>query len=324
MSKIIKLGKRAVKKLAYYVLLSPILKKTNWYKNLFVDDIYPGNYWYREHDERNFDLVVLGSSSAKWAFDFSESNIKAMNWAQQPQTLVEDYNLLRNFHSILRKGGCVIITIMPFTGLNKKTGLKDALKYQKVHSHEPIQPYLYEKARICAEIPLLIGVPALKALVKYFLGREEPIKNDRIANCESNHMSLEQLDKNASSFIEGWKAQFEISDFNSALTENNKNGRGYRIKLMQTLIDFCIERNYNPIFVIPPVTDHLSKHFTPTFEETYIYGFLKEINRDVPLLDYSKEKDLKQDDLYFNSFFLNRKGRKIFTQRVLSDIINVI
>ena len=76
--------KSILRRLLSCMLLSPILKKTNWYKNLFVDDIYPGNIWYREHSKRNFDLVTLGSSGAKWAFDFSDSGIKAMNWAQQP------------------------------------------------------------------------------------------------------------------------------------------------------------------------------------------------------------------------------------------------
>ena len=320
MSNILNIGKRTTKKIAYYVLLSPLLKKTNWYKNLFVEDIYPGNYWYREHDERNFDLVVLGSSSAKWAFDFSDCGIKAMNWAQQPQTLVEDYNLLRNFHSILRKGGVVIITIMPFTGLNKQTGLRDALKYQKVHSHEPIQPYLYDKARRIAQMPLLMGTPALKALVKYLLGKDEKLKNYDIANSEINPMTYEQLEKDAKSFIQGWKAQFNISDFDAPLTEENLKGRDFRVKLMQTIIDFCRERSYTPVFVIPPVTKHLSQHYTPPFEDTYIYSFLKEVNRNVALLDYSKSEEFQDDGLYFNSFFLNRRARKQFSEQVLADL----
>ena len=37
-------------------------------------------------------------------------------------------------------------------------------------------------------------------------------------------------------------------------------------------------------------------------------------------LDYSKESDLQKDELYFNSFFLNTMGRKIFTKRVLDDL----
>lgn len=321
--RILNLFKRLLKKIAYYLLLSPVLKNTNWYKNLFVEDIYPGNIWYREHEERNFDLVTLGSSGAKWAFDFSSCSIKAMNWAQQPQTLVEDYNLLRNFHSILRKGGFVIITIMPFTSLNKQTGIRDALKYQKVHAHEPIQPYLYDKASRIAHIPMLIGKPAIKALIKYLMGRDEPLKSDAVGMVTSNPMSNEQLEENAQAFVKGWKKQFGILDFDAPLTSDNIKGRAFRIDLMRTLIDFCLERDYKPIFVIPPVTKHLSKYYTTKFEKLYIYDFLNEVDRDIPLLDYSHEESFQCDDYYFNSFFMNLQGRRVFTKRILSDIDNL-
>ena len=88
-------------------MINKILKKTQWYRNMLVDpdhEIYPDNTWYRTHDERNIDIVNLGSSGGKWAFDYSGTEVKGMNWAQQPQTLLEDYNLLRHYHSILRKG----------------------------------------------------------------------------------------------------------------------------------------------------------------------------------------------------------------------------
>ena len=90
---------------------------------------------------------------------------------------------------------------------------------------------------------------------------------------------------------------------------------------MRELIDFCTERGYKPVFVIPPVTEHLAKFYTPKFEETYIYEYLKAIERNVLLLDYSKEAKYRNDDsLYFNSFFLNKRGRKAFTHQVLSDL----
>lgn len=301
-----------------------ILYRTNWYKSMFVDsdhEIYPDNIWYRKHNERNFDLISLGSSCGKWAFDFSGLEIKAMNWAQQPQTLLEDYNLLRHFHSILRKGGYVLITIMPFTGLNKKTGINDAIKYCKFDLQgEPIEPYLYEEARRLANYPILFKKAAIKALVKYFLGKDKPICYAE-AQLENNPKDFQELESDAMKWIEGWKRQFHIADFEAQLTLENQKGRTYRVQLMQTLIDFCTERGYKPVFVIPPVTEHLAKYYTPQFENTYIYGFLKSVNRDILTLDYSKDKEFRGDDsLFFNSFFLNKRGRQVFTHRVLCDL----
>ena len=301
-----------------------ILKKTQWYRNMLVDpdhDIYPDNTWYRTHDERNFDIVNLGSSGGKWAFDYSDLDIKAMNWAQQPQTLLEDYNLLRHYHSILRKGGYVLITIMPFSGLNKETGLMDAFKYVNLDCQgEPIQPFLYKEACRYARYPILFKKQAVKALIKYILGKER--KSDKYAHTKVTHnpMSSAQLDEDAKRWIDGWKRQFSIEDFNAPLTPKNQEGRKFRINLMRELIDFCFERGYKPVYVIPPVTSHLSHYYTPQFESTYVYGFLKEVDREVLLLDYSKDETLRQDDLYFNSFFLNARGRKLFTAKVLKDL----
>lgn len=302
-----------------------LLYRTNWYKSMFRDlnhETYPDNVWYREHDERNFDVVNLGSSGGKWAFDYAGLNVKAMNWAQQPQTLLEDYNLLRHFHSILRQGGYVLITIMPFTGLNKKTELMDAMKYVKFGIHgEPIQPYMFKEAQRYANYPILFKKTAIKAFIKYFLGKDKQIGVHSETLLEYNPMKNDELERDAKRWIDGWKKQFGISDFDAPLTKENVEGRAYRINLMQTLIDFCTERGYKPVYVIPPVTEHLAKYYTPKFEETYIYGYLKEVNREVLTLDYSKDKEFRfNDDLFFNSFFLNKKGRKLFTRRVLSDL----
>lgn len=291
---------------------------------MFIDlnhEIYPDNVWYRNHEERNYDLVNLGSSGGKWAFDYSGLGVKAMNWAQQPQTLLEDYNLLRHFHSILKKGGYVLITIMPFTGLNKRTGLMDAMKYVKFDIQgEPIQPYMFKEAQRYAKYPILFKKPAVKALLKYLLGKDKPMKINPTTQKNSNPMNQEQLEADAKRWIDGWKHQFNISDFDAPLTEENKKGRNYRIDLMRQLIDFCVERGYKPVYVIPPVTEHLAKYYTHTFEETYIYGYLKQVDRNVLTLDYSKSMEFRDDNLYFNSFFLNMRGRKLFTKRVLSDL----
>ena len=55
--------------------------------------------------------------------------------------------------------------------------------------------------------------------------------------------------------------------------------------------------------------------------EYLIEDFVHKVNiHNIPFLDYTLCKEFKDPDLYFNSFLLNMKGRKKFTQRVLSDL----
>ena len=317
--------KRKLRALFYRMLAagSVPVKRSIWYKRLFVDSMherYPDNVWYREHDERNFDIVNLGSSGGKWAFDWQSVGVKGMNWANQPQTLIDDFRLLKNFHSILKRGGTVIITIMPFSSLNKSTGVMDTLKYLPTLYWDVVQgmPYVKEARRL-QECPVLFGKPAIKAGLRYLLHRER-IDADWRETIENNPMSLEQLEEDAGRWMQGWARQFNIMDFEAPLTDDNRKGRNIRIKVMRELIDFCTERGYRPVYVIPPVTNQLAKRFTPRFRELYIYDFLKEVDRDIRLLDYLNEDELSDQSLYFNSFFLNRRGREIFTRKVMGEL----
>lgn len=317
--------KRIVGYFAYRLLwlFSKPIKASFWYKNLFVDfehKRYPDNVWYRECDERNFDVVNLGSSSAKWAFAWDSAGVKGMNWANQPQTLIDDFRLLKNFHSILRKGGTVLITIMPFTGLNKQTGVMDTLKYLPTLYWDIVQdmPYI-NQARKLQAYPILMGKPAIKAGLRHVLGRDKP-QSDWRTLIDYNPMSGEELEKDAAQWMNGWAKQFGISDFEAPLTADNQAGREVRINVMRALVDFIVERGYRPIWVLPPVTKHLSKFFTPKFRETYINSFLREVARNVKFLDYTADAELHDDSLYFNSFFLNKRGAHLFTKRVLADI----
>lgn len=80
------------------------VKKTQWYKSVIPNmSLYPTNEWYREHLERNFDVVNIGSSSARYAFDYSGLPVKAFNWGEQPQSLNNGFKILKTYFSILKK-----------------------------------------------------------------------------------------------------------------------------------------------------------------------------------------------------------------------------
>lgn len=321
MRRIVNLAKRIVWKVLWH--LSRPIKASQWYKAKFVDynhEIYPDNVWYREHDERNFVVVNLGSSGGKWAFDWNEVGIKGMNWAQEPQTLIDDFRLLKNFHSILKKNGTVIITLMPFSGLNKKTGVMDTFKYLGTFYWDMAKdmPYLAEACRF-RDYPIFFGKPAIKAGIKYLLGCEKTAVDVRLT-LDHNPMTSEILERDAENWMRGWTLQFGIPDFEAPLADENRRGREIRVQVLREMVDFCVERGYRPVYVIPPVTKYLAKKFTPRFREIYFDSFIRDVGRDVRLLNYLNDDRFINHDLYFNSFFLNVKGRKLFTEQVCADL----
>jgi hypothetical protein len=60
--------------------------------------------------------------------------------------------------------------------------------------------------------------------------------------------------------------------------------------------------------------------FKDRIRETYIYSFIREANiRNITFLNYIDDERFSDPNLYFNSFFLKLKGRKLFTKQVLKD-----
>ena len=88
-----------------------LLKRSYWYNEKLLPDCKKFIY----HNRYNLDIVNLGSSSAKYAFDYSGLEVAASNWAMEPQSFVNDYAVLTNYSSFLKKGAKVIIPICPFS-----------------------------------------------------------------------------------------------------------------------------------------------------------------------------------------------------------------
>lgn len=298
-----------------------ILLNSLWYRNLLVDynhEIYPDNVWYRAHDERNYDLVNLGSSSPMYAFDYSDYHIKAMNWAQQPQSLLYDVRLFKNFHSILKDGGYVLISIMPFTSINKQSSVMDAVRYSHTLADVLIDEEYRRKAMFLGRYPIFMGKRAIKELAKSIIGYRQISQKDH--QPEDSSMSDNELQNDAMFWNELWRKQFNIRDYKDPLTKQNAQGRQVRIEAMRELIDFCRERGYNPIYVILPMTKQLRNYLDDEFMDKYVYEYLKQVERDVPVLDYLKDEELARPEWYANAYFLNKKGAKKFTGKVLEAL----
>ena len=113
-----------------HILTSPstvankIINRSYWY------DVYWGGvtkFW--RINTFDYDVVNLGSYSGKYAFSYNIAGIKGMNWAVGPQSLLHDFNILKNYFSYLKDGANVIIPITPFSSLGVQYSKQSNLKY---------------------------------------------------------------------------------------------------------------------------------------------------------------------------------------------------
>jgi hypothetical protein len=298
-----------------------ILKQSSFYKTKFSDC---NKFW--NCSTFDLDIVNLGSSSGKYAFDYNSFPVKAKNWAMSPQALALDFAILQNYCSYLKDDATVILTLCPFTCL---VGFKNSLfsdKYYTILNHASIPEYSNEKK---IKIYKLKNTPSQmmsnKDIVKSFLKIPVSILKQKIiqpyCNRKKNPYSKKELEIDALNWICNWKKEFNIKDLYQPFDSVQQNNFDSSALLLRDIVAFCKKNGYHPIIVLPPVTQYLNAYFNEKFQDMYIINYLKKAKvSDIPVLNYLDDERFSDPNLYFNSLFLNLRGRKLFTKQVLKDL----
>lgn len=292
-----------------------------WYQQKFQDC---QKFW--KGIPEGLEVVNLGSNSAFYGFDYSGLSVKAANWAMRPQSFPQDLAILKTYCSYLRPRAIILIALGPYSSCFKNYKDIELEKYYTV-----LHPGVFENFSIekCEAVFRLRNNPyryAMKQMLlngfKMFVGRllRRSIPAELL---DKQPMNAAQLEADSEHWIDGWKKQFNITDMDASQPEHIVNGRRKRIAVFKEMIAFCKEREYRPVIVLPPVTESLSSKFSETFRKNYIYSFLEEAEvSDIPFFNYLDDKRFKDTSLYFNSFFLNRTGARLFTKTVLEEAKN--
>lgn len=308
--------------LALFLLMNKLVKQTNWWKNQYLaTEQFVSGEGYRNNIIRNYDIINLGSNPAHYAFFYE--NVIGQSWATGSQGQDMDFEILKFYYSYLKKGGTVLIPIMPFTAISPfiKTRKKywDIKYYSKfasiISSNDQVNKFPYGKnLKLYLKYPLFWNLGAIKYLfidvapnTKYYIS-EQPM------------MPIE-LETDAVKRINYWKKEFCLKDLKDVTDPKWKKYYDEAVNINRQIVDFCIERELKPVFICVPLTDYLSSKFSPDVKKILIDDFVKECNvHNIPFLDYSSGTEYSDPSLFYNSFFLNLKGRKIFTEKVLKDL----
>jgi hypothetical protein len=275
----------------------------------------------------HLEIVNLGSSSAKYAFNYTEL-INGTNFALAPQTLRYDFSILKNYHSYIKSGGIILIPLCPFTGCvgEESPNPQDDIKYYAILHPAVIHDYSAKTAKkITTDTKNLLFIASkqlgLKSFLRTFLAAL--IRQHRYYL--GKPLNKPALERDAELRINSWMKQFSLDDLNSKyISDKNQLAINYNIRLLSDIVQFCLQRDFRPVIIIPPVTQALHSRLPVIFRELYIYSLLtSDTLRNVRFLNYLDDVRFSDDALFFNSFFLNEKGSKLFTAQVISDILSV-
>lgn len=311
----------AVFALFLFLLCNKLIKNTNWWNNQFIGTRqFVTNVGYRDNIIRNYDIVNLGSNPARFAFFYE--GVKGQSWATGSQGQDMDFEILKYYHSYLREGGTVLIPIMPFTAISpylkgrpdywgvqyysKFAKILDSSQIAKMPCANDVYKYL--------DYPLLYNKYALLKLIN----DSEADKRYEMADQQMTTMELQQ---DASKWIKMWLQEFQIGKLTDVLSERWQSFYNEAIEINKSIVEFCIERSLKPVFICVPMTKVLSDKFPESFKKYMVDDFINKINiHHVPFLDYTTDARFQDENLYIDSFFLNLRGRKLFTNQVLKDL----
>lgn len=307
--------------LACFLIANKLVKKTNWWKNQYLaTEQFVSNAGYRDNIVRNYDIANLGSNPAHFAFFYED--VKGQSWATGSQGQDMDFEILKYFHSYLREGGTVLIPIMPFSAISPYLkerpdywGMAYYSKFAKILDTAQVRQLPYGQRLLrYLKYPLLYNRHAIRYIIA------DAKQDNRYLMTKQPMMRIE-LEQDATIWIKNWLKEFKIHSLNSVFDKRWEPYYDEAVDLNKQMVDFCLERGLKPVFISVPMTTHLAKKFPNQVRQYLITDFVERANiHKIPFLDYTSDERFQNDDLYFNSFFLNLRGRKLFTNRVLRDL----
>lgn len=284
-------------------VLNRIVKRSYWYNHIEFAEC--AKFW--NHRTFDMDVVNLGSSSALAAFNYSEyPQLKAANWAMAPQSLVADYEILKNYSCYLHEGAFVIIPICPFSCLG---GSNDELpdKYYTILNISSIPHASYRRKQV-------------KIQVKDDPWLYYPMSQLFSKNTQSAGIDKRKFEDDAIKRMENWRKEFSIIRFSDSLSLVNKDAYMDGVDVLSRIVNYCLEKMLVPIVVMPPVSKAMQKQFNPEIKKKFIDDFVEQsIGERVMYFDHFDDERFTLE--YFkNSFIMNETGAKQFTDIILKEI----
>lgn len=291
--------------------INGLVRRSYWYNEIIFPDCR--KFW--KHKTFNLDVVNLGSTSGLNAFNYEGIGIKGANWALGHNPIIADQEILNNYFSYLNPTeSTVILSLCPFTSLS---GSYDYLedRYYTLMRLSSIPHGSYRRRNEILQLrnsplrkyPLFAMLVDIKRLL---FGRKEPVFTEELAKADAER------------WMNNWMKEFSIMDFSYPLSMVNRDGIEDAANIINEIIDFCKERNINPVMTIPPVYHTLGEKFTPEIRKKIIDSLIEKVeDKSVWFYNYMDDPDFTNDiTLFRNSYLMNEKGAKLFTRRVLKDL----
>ena len=258
-------------------------------------------------EKKSLQVVNFGTGMGFYDFVYDGLPIKAFNFSLPQQFLQMDYRLMEHYYSKMSKG-CKVILTLPYCIFCAEMIEEAKSTYERYYAILPED--------IVSEVSER-SIDAYREHIRYM---EFDFLDGKMEF--SKPLDAEVMEKQSQEALENWIRQLSILSFASGeLSTQIREGIEKNKKWLRRIIDFCKQKDFEPIIVIPPMSQVLLDKISMDFRESHFYEPLHEVVGDeIQILNYSDDKKFCNPNLYGWPGFLIHDAAKEFTRDVLSKI----
>lgn len=298
----------------------------NWlYKELVLRNTQEYQIKRGANRKNTYDIVSFGSSYARYGFDFTKCDIEGYNFGVMPQFLFYTFKMVKDYVSSCKSDAYVAIVLPDLVFGEPGKGKYGADRYALLLSKEAQgDEYSLYKELFVKRFPLL--KPSLHNLKKCIKDIRRISKEFREYQLMHNELSERQVDEAAKSRCNDWIKEFHLKDtLSDIIPQELEIKMAESRQILTDIIEFCLSKDLRPVLVVTPVSGIMNRHLSDAFMKKVLYDNIEMANKKmVPVLDYMRDERFADADYYCNSAdLLNLRGRRLFTEVAVKDIIEV-
>ena len=297
------------------IAVNYLYSKTNAYKNrlLVARNIING---VPEH----IKFANFGSTYTMYAFNsYKELELDGFSFAMDAQSLEIDNVLLHKYANRIEENATVVFGLAACVSLYRYKMVADKQKYHKFLKSYELPAYGLIDV-IHNFFPRNIGMKQkLKRIIKDTVLLDDVVDNYP-PTCSNKEKKI-----NMAQMANGWVNLFHLDDLRSpAINPENEANLVFNANLLQSMVEFCVEKKWNPVFVITPFSAELNQYFGDNFIQAVLYKLMEPARRkyNVPVFDYRTHELFQNDDASYidGGFRMSKYGSKKFLKLLLKDM----
>jgi hypothetical protein len=294
------------------LFLNKLYKRTNAYKNstlVYADFLI-------KNDVKK-KVLVFGSTYAKYAFDaYRSMRISALNLTLKSQNLNNDLYNLKKYLVNAESDGVAVFVLAPCTLLY--TGRKSKVRFY--FGNVPGNQGATLKQRMNYFFPLLTQPQKITR----FLADERACVD--VYDGIPSTVGAQSIEKGMYNLVEVWKNLFSLENLESStISPSNMRVVEFNSKIIEEMLDICVNSNIRPIILIPPFSTELNKYFSQEFVYKVLLNQVERVckeYRTTIFFDYRRDQFFQDKPELFldGGFLLNRRGSQLLIKRLAEDL----